>query len=60
MDSELNHRRWGRRWPSLPGLSPIREVPMATTSTSRPAVATITQAVFASGADDARDRSNGR
>jgi hypothetical protein len=31
---------------------------MATASTSRPAVATITQAVFA-GADDARDRSNG-
>jgi len=33
---------------------------MAITSTSRPAVATITQAVFASGPDDARDRSNGR
>jgi hypothetical protein len=32
---------------------------MATASTSSPAVATITQAVFASGADDARDRSNG-
>src|SRR5215472_15559584 len=27
MDVEVNHRRWGLAGPSLPGLSPTREVP---------------------------------
>jgi hypothetical protein len=31
---EMKHRCWGLGWPSLQGLSPTREVPMATTSTS--------------------------
>ncbi len=29
----MNHCRWGRGWPSLPGLSSIREVPDDPTTT---------------------------
>jgi integrase/recombinase XerD len=34
LTGEVKHRRWGLGWPSLQGLSPTREVLMATSSTS--------------------------
>ena len=34
LTGEVKHRCWGLGWPTLQGLSPTREVPMATSSTS--------------------------